>query len=684
MSYIFYTHFFWYIPFCLNAHSVLSIITYLLLLICCGSITAQRSQSQYLEKEKDQLLFEKSNDKKTSIGFRSVPICDIKPSTQIEYGEFNDCLDCGEVKFTNTTDLSNSNYQYGQVTWTIRDSNNNIIHSQNGPNTSFMYPFSQNGTYTVTMHLALEDSQGGNCVVSSTNGVRITCFSDCLIDDFSLYFQSIINENCFKKNLNYTSIIPKPGYNYSYKWEIKKGSTVVDVISGLGMPSTSQTFTFPENGTYQVCLTIYGEFEAQKCELKQCAKAVIECVTPCQVENFNFKINNDRHKCFTKHFTITQPISPQSGYGYSHQWFIYKNAIQVWTSGTVNGTPSPRTYNFEPHGNGAYTVKLIVTKYNKKTSCTKEVKQSIKINCGNNDLPCKIENYQFTANELTSCKDYVFVPSVFANTAGYTYTHRWTVAKGFNNIVYNSGILPGVVPKNYSFNSGNGTYLVTLEVFKTNGVKSCSIKFERKVDINCLTQSNCGVKANFSTKQKDVDCTMQFVDLSTVTTSATSIIAWHWDFGDGSTSTQSHPLKTYASAGTYKVVLKVTAVTASGIPCQSTFSRTLTIKGPCFKLIENPRGTFDIPREIISFRSDKGGFRSTISPNPTDGLVYVSLKEACQACNLSVFSPEGKEVLRTVVNQKEFQLDLSKFQSGLYTIEIEAKEGKESFSVLKK
>ncbi len=46
---------------------------------------------------------------------------------------------------------------------------------------------------------------------------------------------------------------------------------------------------------------------------------------------------------------------------------------------------------------------------------------------------------------------------------------------------------------------------------------------------------------------------VQFTDTSTG-----SVTGWHWDFGDGSTSTQQNPLHTYTTAGTYDVVLTVT------------------------------------------------------------------------------------------------------------------------------
>ncbi|HOI80425.1 MAG TPA: PQQ-binding-like beta-propeller repeat protein, partial [Petrimonas sp.] len=48
------------------------------------------------------------------------------------------------------------------------------------------------------------------------------------------------------------------------------------------------------------------------------------------------------------------------------------------------------------------------------------------------------------------------------------------------------------------------------------------------------------------------------LDVQFTGTSPLTVTAWHWDFGDGSTSTEQNPSHTYASAGTYTVNLTVT------------------------------------------------------------------------------------------------------------------------------
>ena len=54
------------------------------------------------------------------------------------------------------------------------------------------------------------------------------------------------------------------------------------------------------------------------------------------------------------------------------------------------------------------------------------------------------------------------------------------------------------------------------------------------------------------------------------------IASWYWDFGDGQTSTEQHPIHTYAEGGKYVVVLTVEGPTGQ----QSRFSRVWDVSLP--------------------------------------------------------------------------------------------------------
>lgn len=65
-----------------------------------------------------------------------------------------------------------------------------------------------------------------------------------------------------------------------------------------------------------------------------------------------------------------------------------------------------------------------------------------------------------------------------------------------------------------------------------------------------------------------VPLTVQFTDLSTA--SGSSITAWLWDFGDGTTGSVKNPVHTYTAAGNYNVTLRVTTVSG----CSKTLTKS--------------------------------------------------------------------------------------------------------------
>jgi PKD repeat protein len=67
-----------------------------------------------------------------------------------------------------------------------------------------------------------------------------------------------------------------------------------------------------------------------------------------------------------------------------------------------------------------------------------------------------------------------------------------------------------------------------------------------------------------------------FTDTSTPGPSG-PIVAWHWDFGDGSTSSGQNPVHTYAGPGSYDVAL---TITGSGSDGTSTIHHTVVLSAP--------------------------------------------------------------------------------------------------------
>ena len=142
----------------------------------------------------------------------------------------------------------------------------------------------------------------------------------------------------------------------------------------------------------------------------------------------------------------------------------------------------------------------------------------------------------------------------------------------------------GIVSRSWDFGDGTtagnviapvkdyqapGTYVVTLGV--TDG--SWQTARERvSVTVSASTTPNNPPVAAFT--QSCTGLTCAFTDGSTDADG--SITARSWTFGDGATSSQTNPSRTYAAAGTYTVTLTVTD--DDGAP--STTSKSITVSAP--------------------------------------------------------------------------------------------------------
>lgn len=129
-------------------------------------------------------------------------------------------------------------------------------------------------------------------------------------------------------------------------------------------------------------------------------------------------------------------------------------------------------------------------------------------------------------------------------------------------------------------NSGNNTASVTnpSHVYSTPGLYEVSLAV-RSAN-GCISDSTKTAyievfplpKAKFAANPKRttvIDAEIHFTDLST-----DSIVAWNWDLGAGTNSTEQHPVYTYPDTGTYLVWLQVT----NNYGCQDEISQQIEIE----------------------------------------------------------------------------------------------------------
>ncbi len=152
--------------------------------------------------------------------------------------------------------------------------------------------------------------------------------------------------------------------------------------------------------------------------------------------------------------------------------------------------------------------------------------------------------------------------------------------------------------------------------------------------------------ANFSVDFKNGDAPhfVRFIDAST-----NNPTSWEWTFtgGSPSTSTEQSPIITYNTAGTYKVTL-----TASNMYGNNTITKEAYI-------VVYPTDVNNLSTNNIY-----------TYPNPVKDNLYVSCSEDF---SLKLYSLDGKTIYR---NKNQRVVNLSEFESGIYILEIETKEGK--------
>ena len=203
---------------------------------------------------------------------------------------------------------------------------------------------------------------------------------------------------------------------------------------------------------------------------------------------------------------------------------VNDGVINSWQWDFGDGNTSTEQHPSHTYtGTGNYTVTLKVTSSN---GCTKSFSKSQYIQIASGVLA----DFDFTpaANSCNAPLEIIFNnKSVESGTVSYV----WDFGDGQTSTERDPH-------HNYT---ANGSYTVTLSAVNTSGCRDTVRK--KNVIVLGNTQTQFTIPASVCAGQP----------FFPINTSTPAPVAVHWDFGDGSTSTEMSPQKSYASGGTFTI-----------------------------------------------------------------------------------------------------------------------------------
>ncbi len=352
--------------------------------------------------------------------------------------------------------------------------------------------------------LTVWDSAG--CQAMYCDSLWVNCSNQPSCDaDFYWAPDSICGDVVFQ------SVNQYPHGSMNYFWDFGDGNTST---------SSSPVHHYANSGQYRACLTIQDS--AGNCQDTYCDYVQVNC--------------NGQSNC-QPHFNST--FDSCRTYTFLGQYQGQDSVINWnWDFGDGN-TGSGQFPSHSYAHDGSYSVCLTIET---SDSCIATICHPFQVNCSGPSF-CRAD---FLWSPDSICGDVHFNP-VDPQQSGLTYF--WDFGDGNSTLSYN--------PSHHY--SSPGVYNACLTVMDSLG--NCQANFCDTIVINCNGGPG-GCRADYYWYPDSTCSDIQFVP------QASGMMYYHWDFGDGMTSSAQSPIHHYPNNGLYTVCLSV--MDSSGI-CQTTF-----------------------------------------------------------------------------------------------------------------
>ena len=210
------------------------------------------------------------------------------------------------VTFTNTSTGTNSNTNY---MWNFGDNNY-------GYNMNEVHTYQFGGYYTVC--LTIYDSMQ-TCYSIFCDSLYINGPQSCIGG-----FTYVVNGN----TVTFTNTSTPYSTTTMYYWQFGQSNSGSTVGTSQGI-----SFTFPNAGTYNVCLAFYDP--NSQCGDTVCQYVTVGSQTSCNA-SFTYVVNGN---------TVTFTNTSSSGQAGWYQWSFGDNSPYNYTFNPVHTYPGPGTYN---------------------------------------------------------------------------------------------------------------------------------------------------------------------------------------------------------------------------------------------------------------------------------------------------------------------------------------------------
>lgn len=435
---------------------------------------------------------------------------------------------CGDldVKFTNTSKPANATFL-----WNFGDGS-----TDTGTNPTHTFLAKTDGRDTV-YHISLSIISDCNVALPYLDSVKISPAKPNarLIPDRV--------EGC--SPFVVTGKNTSPGKNLQYTYYLYDGS--LELESKVYTDKSDFKFDTPLNTTRTKQYTIFMVAQDYCGNTDTTLKRTITVSAPTIIPDMFF-LDNKNSGCAPLNVTF---VNNSSG-GDTFYYTIYddKGAVVTNTTAGTNNLP----YVFTTPG-------LFYVTITASSKCTSGVESS---KSTNRVMVYDIPKADFTASVTTGCKNatVTFTNNTYAdpNTQPVALSYTWDYGDGSTA----TGFTPP--PHTYSYNKSP----FTVKLVATNPLTGCVDSLIRANYINVTAPPGTQFAAKPDTITSIPNYQFQFVDLTTG-----APVHWLWDFGDGSTSSQTNPTHTYADTGKYKVQL----ITSTADFCDSGMVHYVRITG---------------------------------------------------------------------------------------------------------